>query len=97
MSLPVFCIIPLSGACAGIAFWTVALPLDAVKTLVQTSESSWRQAYQQISFARIYKTGYTMALARGIPGSSITFTIQTLASQWIDRNILLQKQGTDIG
>lgn len=81
-------VVPLSGACAGIAFWTIALPLDAMKTLVQTSCMSWREAVRQVSIRRVYQTGYSMALARGIPGSSITFTTQTLVSKWIDETLL---------
>jgi len=83
-----FALTPLSGACAGITFWTVALPTDAIKTIVQTSNLRWREAFHQVSFTRVYKTGYSMALARGIPGSSITFTVQTFASKWIDDHIL---------
>ena len=83
-AIPSILITPLSGACAGVAFWTVALPLDAIKTLVQTTSMSWGQAVKLVSFGQVYRTGYTMALARGIPGSSITFTIQTFVSKWID-------------
>lgn len=87
-ALPSLAVVPLSGACAGIAFWTIALPTDAVKTIVQTTSSSWSEAFRQVSWWRVYKTGYSMALARGIPGSSITFSVQTFASNWIDKHLL---------
>ena len=94
---PISVIVPISGACAGISFWTIALPLDAVKTKLQTVSNneihdlSLKQAIKSISFRQIYRTGYSMALARGIPGSSITFSVQSRVSRWIDENVLLLK------
>jgi solute carrier family 25 carnitine/acylcarnitine transporter 20/29 len=79
--------VPLAGMCAGIAYWTTALPLDAVKTVIQTSSSPLSINNALLSFrsnpAALYR-GYVMALCRGIPGSSITFTVQSLVSNWID-------------
>jgi hypothetical protein len=80
--------VPVSGACAGIAYWTWSLPFDSVKTLMQTSTCSFREAWSKVNVKQMYKSGYTICLARGIPGAAITFTVQTTLSNWIDANIL---------
>jgi solute carrier family 25 carnitine/acylcarnitine transporter 20/29 len=87
-ALPLMIQAPIAGACAGVAYWTLALPTDAIKTLVQTSNKKWIEAAREVSWWRVYATSYSLAIARGIPGSAITFTTQTLVSKFIDDHFL---------
>lgn len=83
-----FRVVALSGACSGVAFWTVALPFDSVKTLMQTTTTlSFAQALQATNFPDQYRRLYTLCLARGIPAASIAFSVQTAASNWIDAHL----------
>lgn len=70
----------LSGICAGLGFWAVALPLDTVKTWVQdgsslsatkaVSESIARHGWQG-TLQRLC-SGWQMAFGRGAPSAVIT-------------------------
>jgi len=72
----------LSGACAGIGFWAVALPMDRIKSIVQTDMSSrYGNVFQCVrgvvadeGLLSLYK-GWTVAFMRGIPGSAVTFSV----------------------
>ena len=79
--------IPFAGACAGVAFWTVALPADALKTRVQVTQgkANIMSVARELDFFHVYRSGLGIAILRGIPGASITFTVQTSVSNWIDR------------
>lgn len=78
--LPTFGITILSGMCAGLGFWVVALPLDTVKTWVQDgtalsarhvmSESIARHGWLGTS-QRLCR-GWQMAFGRGAPSAAIT-------------------------
>ena len=72
----------VSGALAGLAYWLVALPLDAVKTWVQSDmadsavqavQTSWRERGPLETMKRL-TSGYQVAYARGIPSAAITVT-----------------------
>jgi len=81
----------VSGAFAGICFWLVALPLDTVKTIVQTNTSG-RSSLQLISerYAqegiRGFYRGMGVALLRGIPAAATTFTAYDMVSAWLQES-----------
>lgn len=74
----------LSGSCGGIAFWTVALPMDAIKSIIQTSYGNQNNMGLLTKKVKtngiiwliqdLYR-GYPIALARGIPASAIVFLV----------------------
>lgn len=82
-----FHVVVTSGALAGLSFWLVALPLDTIKTWVQSADISQRSmsATQEIGsifskggFAgvtqRLFR-GWQVAYGRGMPSSAITITV----------------------
>ena len=79
--------VALAGCCAGASFWTVALPVDCVKTLVQTADKrlSAVVALRQLDFSprRLYR-GYPIALMRGLPAASLTFSVQHHVAKALD-------------
>jgi solute carrier family 25 (mitochondrial carnitine/acylcarnitine transporter), member 20/29 len=68
----------VAGACAGIGFWIVALPLDTIKTWIQEGQSArhvlldslrqhgWKQTVKKLC------RGWQMAFGRGAPSAAIT-------------------------
>ena len=75
--------VALGGCCAGVSFWTVALPWDCIKSVIQTSERNLTivQALRILhvspcsNWKRLYR-GYSIALLRGLPAASLTFSVQ---------------------
>jgi len=72
----------VSGAMAGLAYWLASLPLDSVKTWVQTDiaesaiqgvTTSLREQGLMKTFHRLF-AGFQVAYARGIPSAAITVT-----------------------
>ena len=70
-----------AGMVAGICFWTVALPLDRVKSIIQTekakSKSPWAilsDIFQTQGIRGLYR-GLPAGLGRGIPGGAVTFYV----------------------
>lgn len=70
----------IAGASAGVAFWSVALPVDTIKSLVQTDRTN-ASTYELVSarvrefgVSSLYR-GWSVALTRGIPSAAITFTV----------------------
>lgn len=83
----------LSGAMAGLAYWLVALPLDAVKTWVQSDmaesavqavKASLRERGPVETMKRL-TSGYQVAYARGIPSAAITVTSYSLCYTALQR------------
>lgn len=78
-----------SGAMAGLAYWLAALPLDSVKTWVQSdmAESAVGAVRLSLQDHGPMKTmgrlmsGYQVAYARGIPSAAITVTTYSLCYQ----------------
>jgi solute carrier family 25 carnitine/acylcarnitine transporter 20/29 len=70
----------LSGAMAGLAFWAVAIPLDTLKTWIQTGATdsamnAVRLSYQQrgiMGTAQQLTRGWQVAFGRGAPSAAIT-------------------------
>jgi len=81
----------ISGAMAGIGFWTVALPFDTVKSIVQTDlqhkysgfVDCARKVVAEQGFRRLYQ-GYSVAILRGIPGAATTFTVHGLMMTYLN-------------
>lgn len=76
----------VSGAMAGLAYWLASLPLDSVKTWVQTDmaesaiqgvSTSLREQGLVKTFHRLF-AGFQVAYARGIPSAAITVTSYSL-------------------
>lgn len=75
-----------SGAMAGLAYWIAALPLDTVKTWVQSdmADSAVQAVRQSIGERGVTDTihrlfsGFQVAYSRGIPSAAITVTIYSL-------------------
>mmetsp|Transcript_15996 Transcript_15996/g.24215 ORF Transcript_15996/g.24215 Transcript_15996/m.24215 type:complete len:338 (+) Transcript_15996:333-1346(+) len=77
---PTFGVTVLSGMCAGLGFWTAALPLDTLKTWRQTSNATstktillesirkhgWKATAQHLT------RGWPVAFGRGAPSAAIT-------------------------
>ncbi|GAX15770.1 hypothetical protein FisN_3Lu213 [Fistulifera solaris] len=79
-----------SGGAAGFAFWLVGLPLDTVKTWVQSS-TDWSLRFSALSTLRdiFYKEGFwgvnqrlfhgwQVAYGRGIPSAAITMSVYSV-------------------
>ena len=86
-----------SGALAGLAYWVVALPLDAVKTWVQSdmAESAVQAVKGSLRERGPFETmkrltsGYQVAYARGIPSAAITVTTYSFCYNAFQRSIVV--------
>eukprot|EP00457_Paulinella_chromatophora_P011254 gb/GEZN01011384.1/.p1 GENE.gb/GEZN01011384.1/~~gb/GEZN01011384.1/.p1 ORF type:complete len:285 (-),score=7.48 gb/GEZN01011384.1/:235-1089(-) len=71
-----------AGALGGVSFWMWALPVDTIKSRIQTdTEGRYKSfvgcvmdTYREGGIARFYRGG-SVAYARGIPASAITFFV----------------------
>ena len=83
----------ISGAAAGVAYWLWALPVDTIKTWIQTGTcSNWRQAIQlaqHYGMSSLF-SGYQVAYVRGVPSAAITVTTYSFVYQWLEQNKILQ-------
>ncbi|EOD40452.1 hypothetical protein EMIHUDRAFT_251148 [Emiliania huxleyi CCMP1516] len=79
----------LAGSCAGVLFWCVALPLDCIKSRIQSQpletspRRSWLAALHSIDGVASLYRGWQVAFGRGIPGAAITLTVHHRALEWI--------------
>lgn len=81
-----------AGACGGISFWTIALPFDTIKSLIQVDGT--RGAYTGLvsSTSRLVRKhgvshlfrGWQAAFSRGIPGAAITFYAFDRTTAWLN-------------
>lgn len=78
----------VSGSLAGISFWTWAIPIDTVKTIIETSIRSSHQGQgtlastvvkhlRQMKLADFYRA-LPVAYIRGIPSAAVTLTVYDL-------------------
>jgi mitochondrial ornithine carrier protein len=77
----------VSGGLAGLAFWVASLPLDTVKTWIQSADLSQRRMVVRESLQRIHQQegfggvvrqlfrGWQVAYGRGIPSAAITISV----------------------
>jgi len=74
-----------AGMCAGMGYWAVSLPLDALKTLVQTGKatSAWSTASLLVGRDGLYGAasqlyrGWQLAVGRGMPSAAVTVSTYT--------------------
>ena len=82
-----------SGFMAGFGYWFVSLPLDTLKTLVQTGKTS--SSLGTVSFLiknggivgalkHLYR-GWQMAFGRGLPSAAITLTTYSVAYNYFQQ------------
>ena len=82
----------ISGSCAGIAFWVVALPIDTVKTIFESScvtkgiLNQSREAYNLVieggGIVTLFRA-WPVAIGRGIPSAAVTLTTFDVVSEWL--------------
>ena len=73
-----------AGSAAGVAFWTVALPFDTVKAVVQVQAAGaeergmlavgWRLVREEGGPRRLFR-GWQGAFGRAVPGSAATLAV----------------------
>jgi hypothetical protein len=85
----------VSGGVAGLSFWVASLPLDTIKTWVQSSDLNTTVSAQS-AVQNIYRNsgvvgvvqqlfrGWQVAYTRGIPSAAITITIYSWAYRYLD-------------
>lgn len=78
-------VLVLSGAVAGLGFWTVGLPLDTMKTWIQNGsaknlEDAWRLSQKDgfVNGIVSLNRGWQVAYGRGAPAAAITVTTYSL-------------------
>ena len=82
----------IAGSLAGINYWIYAVPLDTIKTRIQSPYSTNSSLVENIKliyleggFLGMYKM-LPVALARGVPGAAITLTTFDMTSDFL-RNL----------
>ena len=89
---PSFVIRVLSGGMGGLAYWISALPLDTVKTWIQSADplvrvspfQAIRQLYGESGLLAVVSRlnrGWQVAYGRGIPSSAITINVYSYVYQ----------------
>ena len=80
----------LSGAAAGVAFWLWSLPIDTMKTWIQSGTArNMRHAFQLIKQKGYFRgipslfRGWQVAYGRGAPSAAITVVTYSLAYQYL--------------
>lgn len=94
---PSFSTTVLSGCLAGLAFWVTALPLDTIKTWIQSSDLALETVSAKDVIRKIYSEqgavgvvqrlnrGWQVAYGRGIPSSAITITTYSLLYDYLQQ------------
>jgi solute carrier family 25 carnitine/acylcarnitine transporter 20/29 len=88
--VPSFPVTVLSGGMAGLAFWVSILPLDTLKTWIQSSDltesvsasESLQRVYRQSGYQGLVQQlfrGWQVAYGRGIPSAAITISVYSMA------------------
>eukprot|EP00005_Dracoamoeba_jomungandri_P000949 CAMPEP_0174254196 /NCGR_PEP_ID=MMETSP0439-20130205/3537_1 /TAXON_ID=0 /ORGANISM="Stereomyxa ramosa, Strain Chinc5" /LENGTH=233 /DNA_ID=CAMNT_0015335651 /DNA_START=252 /DNA_END=949 /DNA_ORIENTATION=+ len=72
----------VAGATAGVSYWIIALPFDAVKSIIQTSQIAGQKPpgvidtamkiVSEYGWSRFYR-GFSVAALRGMPGAAMSF------------------------
>jgi solute carrier family 25 carnitine/acylcarnitine transporter 20/29 len=81
----------LCGSLGGIAFWSVALPVDTIKSVVQVSEKKMnmiqatRQIVSQHGIGFLFRA-WPVAFGRGIPGAAVTLSTFDVVSRYLQKN-----------
>jgi len=80
-----------AAACAGIAFWLWALPVDGIKTLVEMAGTTTDSASTYSVLQTLRRNGgssrilraWPVALGRGLPSAIVTLTVYDVAMGWL--------------
>jgi hypothetical protein len=83
----------LSGACAGLGFWAVGLPLDCLKTWVQhgtatSATQALAESYRKVGFQRTVLRlvqGWPVAFGRGAPSAAITMATYEFCCRYLEK------------
>lgn len=77
----------IAGGCAGIAFWSVSMPIDTIKTRVMAADSAYsgpiacaRALYTEGGVRGFYR-GFSAALLRAFPANAAAFTAFDVATR----------------
>jgi hypothetical protein len=84
-----------SGMMAGLGYWMASLPLDSLKTLVQTGQAT--SAWSTVSFlvnrdgifgaySQLYR-GWQLAFGRGAPSAAVTLTTYSAVYHFCDTRL----------
>lgn len=74
-----------AGSMAGIAFWTWAMPIDTVKTVIESTlvnKTSLKESIKGLNWTQLYRA-LPVAYLRGIPSAAVTLTIYDTAISWM--------------
>lgn len=82
----------IAGAFGGVNYWTVALPFDTIKTLIQADGKAGKYTNLRLSMTTLIREegvlqlfrGWQAAFFRGIPSAAITFWTFERASKLLD-------------
>ena len=84
-----------AGGMAGVAFWVYALPIDTIKTILESTEyeksksnqisivRNIKEVYQKFGLAYLYRS-WPVALGRGLPGAAITLTTYDTIMEYLN-------------
>jgi len=80
----------LAGMVAGVCFWTFALPLDTIKSVVQTdttNSSMTKLVKDRIATQGMgsFFRGWSVAFTRGIPSAAIVFYTFGTVNKWLNK------------
>ena len=96
---PTFAVTMVSGGVAGLSFWVSSLPLDTIKTWIQSSPD-WKvqispsEALQRIYWEsgavavaeRLFR-GWQVAYGRGIPSAAITISVYSMVYRYLQQHL----------
>lgn len=74
-----------AGSMAGIAFWTWAMPIDTVKTVIESTlvnKTSLSESIKGLDWMRLYRA-LPVAYMRGIPSAAVTLTVYESLVTWM--------------
>lgn len=75
----------VSGSMAGVAFWTWAMPIDTVKTIIESTlvnKTSLADSIKGLDWIRLYRA-LPVAYLRGIPSAAVTLTVYDSLISWM--------------
>jgi solute carrier family 25 carnitine/acylcarnitine transporter 20/29 len=78
----------VSGGTAGIAYWTWALPVDSIKTLIESRKAEFtiRSIRQHLNFQHLYKA-LPIAYLRGIPSAAVTLSVYEVVVDGLQKSV----------
>eukprot|EP01031_Cornospumella_fuschlensis_P041664 gene41664-50843_t len=91
VSSPLLWMRVVAGSLAGMAFWTWAIPIDTIKTIIESSvrdgsKGAVMQLIREKATLRNLYRGLPLAYARGIPSAAVTLTTYDMVMQYLQRH-----------